>query len=75
MKYIGAFLLIGTAWAQDLTDKTYDKLKSQILPKPADLQWTNIPWRATYWDGVIDAQKTDKPVLLWAMNGSALGCT
>jgi len=68
-------LLVGTAWAQDLTDKTYDSIKAHVLPKPAELKWTNIPWRTTYWEGVIDAQKADKPILLWAMNGHALGCT
>ncbi len=60
---------------QDFTDKNYEPAKAHILPKPAELKWTGIPWRATYWEGVIDAQKADKPILLWAMNGHALACT
>lgn len=61
--------------AQDLTDKTYEAAKTHVLPKTVELKWSTLPWRPTYWDGVIDAQKADKPILLWAMNGSALGCT
>jgi hypothetical protein len=63
------------ALAQDLTDKNYEAVKTQVLPKPAQTKWTNIPWRPTYWEGVVEAQKADRPVLLWAMNGHALACT
>ncbi len=71
MKFITLLLIL----AQDLSDKTYEELKNSILPKPSDVEWTRIPWRATYWEGVLDAQKADKPILLWAMNGNPLGCT
>lgn len=60
---------------QDLSDKTYETLKKQILPSSSELAWEKISWRPSYWDGVIDAQKADKPILLWAMNGHALACT
>jgi hypothetical protein len=60
---------------QDLSDKSFETLKKQILPTTQELAWDKIPWRATYWDGIVDAQKADKPVLLWAMNGHALACT
>ena len=45
------------------------------VPDEADLAWTNVPWRSTLWDAVIDANRDEKPILLWAMNGHALGCT
>lgn len=48
---------------------------AHILPDKRDLVWTKIPWRATLWDAVIDAHEQEKPILLWAMNGHALGCT
>ncbi len=46
-----------------------------ILPDKRDLVWTQVPWRATLWDAVIDANREKKPILLWAMNGHALACT
>jgi hypothetical protein len=46
-----------------------------ILPAKRDLVWTKVPWRATLWDAVIDANREKKPILLWAMNGHALACT
>jgi hypothetical protein len=47
----------------------------RVLPKKRDLVWTKVPWRATLWDAVIDANAKKKPILLWAMNGHALACT
>ena len=38
------------------------------------MRWEKIAWRATFWDGVIDAHKEKKPVLLYAMNGHMGGC-
>jgi hypothetical protein len=46
-----------------------------IVPAPADLRWTAIPWRAALWDAVVDAHGLRKPILLWAMNGHPLACT
>jgi hypothetical protein len=61
--------------AQDLSDKTYEACRKHILPDETESRWEKIPWRGSYWDGVVDAQQADKPILLWAMNGHALGCT
>ncbi|NNF41754.1 MAG: hypothetical protein HKO59_13145 [Phycisphaerales bacterium] len=46
-----------------------------ITPSPAETAWREIPWRASFWQGVVDAQIEGKPVLLWAMNGHPMGCT
>ncbi len=45
------------------------------LPSGDELSWRAIPWRDSFAAGVLDADKADKPVLLWAMNGHPLGCT
>jgi hypothetical protein len=60
--------------AEELTDKNYESLKAYILPKGEEEHWKNIEWRATFWDGVMDAQKLDKPIMLFAMNGHPFGC-
>jgi hypothetical protein len=47
----------------------------QVVPKPDELAWRAIPWRATLRAGLLDATAERKPVLLWAMNGHPLGTT
>ena len=70
------FLLAGAAlFGQDLTDETYVQWRDHVLPKPAELQWQKIPWRATFWQAVLEAQQKEQPILLWAMNGHPLACT
>ncbi len=63
------------ARAADLTDATFEQVRDAILPKPAELAFCDIGWRPTLWEAVLEADRADKPVLLWAMNGHPLGCT
>lgn len=60
--------------AQELTEETFGKWCSYILPKEKELAWRKIPWRRTLWDGVREAQTKDMPLLFWAMNGHPLDC-
>ena len=59
----------------ELTDKTLAEWRDRIRPKTADLCYKTVDWLPTFWDGVMAAQKADKPILLWAMNGHPLACT
>jgi hypothetical protein len=59
----------------DLTDKTFAAWRDRIRPKSDDLCYKTVNWLPTFWDGVMAAQKADKPILLWAMNGHPLACT
>jgi hypothetical protein len=61
--------------AQELTDASYAKWRDYVLPTEKDLAYKAIPWRASFWDAVGEAQAKDRPILLWAMNGHPLGCT
>jgi hypothetical protein len=70
-----ALFLVGQSHAQELNDATYTKLRNYLVPSENDLAYKAIPWRASYWDAVVEAQAKDKPILLWAMNGHPLGCT
>lgn len=58
-----------------LEDQTFAVLQAYILPRPEELRWQEVPWRTTFWKAVQEAQATDKPILLWAMNGHPLACT
>lgn len=58
-----------------LDDKTYTMWQNFIKPTTEELAWTKISWRSTFYDGLVDADQLQKPVLFWAMNGHPLGCT
>ncbi|MEM6673489.1 MAG: hypothetical protein AAF726_11650 [Planctomycetota bacterium] len=57
------------------TPETLDALVEQVVPSDEELAWRAIPWRPTLYDGLSDGAASDKPVLLWAMNGHPLGST
>jgi hypothetical protein len=59
----------------ELTDKTLPDWREIIRPKTDDVCFKTVNWLPTFWDGVMTAQKEDKPILLWAMNGHPLACT
>lgn len=61
--------------AAELSPETFDHWRQYLRPTEEEMRWTEIPWRASFWQGVIDAQEQRKPVLLWVMNGHPMGCT
>lgn len=60
---------------RDVTEGNFATLREQILPKPSELAWTQIPWRSSFHEGLAEALVQRKPLLFWAMNGHPLGCT
>jgi hypothetical protein len=61
--------------APDLNERTFAQWRDYIAPKSAETAWLEIPWKSTFWEAVVEAQREDKPILVWAMNGDPLGCT
>jgi hypothetical protein len=59
----------------ELNDQTFASWRDRIRPKAAERCFETVHWLPTFWDGVIAAQKADRPILLWAMNGHPLACT
>jgi hypothetical protein len=58
-----------------LRGRTLAEWRAAIEPTAEELRFTEIPWRASLWSAVAEAQAAELPVLLWAMNGHPLGCT
>ena len=58
-----------------LNRANYRRYLRYIVPRRSEQGWRNIPWRPTYWQGVLEAQRRRKPMLVWAMNGHPLGLT
>ena len=59
----------------NLNEITYDMWKEFIKPTKDELAWAEIPWRSTFYDGLVESDREQKPLLLWVMNGHPLGCT
>ena len=59
----------------ELNEKTLPAWSDLIRPKTDDVCFKTVNWLPTFWDGVMTAQKEDKPILLWVMNGHPLACT
>ena len=58
-----------------ITDANLAELMTYVQPKPEEIAYLEVPWRPTLWEAIVEANRVDKPVLLWAMNGHPLGCT
>jgi hypothetical protein len=77
----GLFIMLVVALAGaegapvELNDITFASWRDCIRPKAAERCYETVHWLPTFWDGVMTAQKQDKPILLWAMNGHPLACT
>jgi hypothetical protein len=54
---------------------TFAALWQHVVPKDDELAWQRIPWHGTLAAGVVQAHTTDRPILLWVMNGHPLACT
>jgi len=79
---LGAFLAMRPQTAQtaptalpEVNEQNFAKLLKHILPTQQECRWQEIPWRNTFWDAVKEANRAEKPILLWGMNGHPLGCT
>ena len=57
-----------------LTLQNLDATLEHILPADSEVRWKNVDWQVSLADGIVEAQKEEKPILLWAMNGHPLGC-
>ena len=59
----------------ELNATNYESWRDHILPAKDELDFQKIPWLTTFKDGILTANREDRPLLLWTMNGHPLGCT
>ena len=67
--------LAAPASAQQLTERTYERLRDYVLPDADEEAWRQVGWLPSLWEAVVAAHETKQPILLWAMNGHPLGQT
>ena len=58
-----------------LNQETFAPWREFLLPRPDELGWLSIQWRLTLREGLAEARRTGKPVLLWVMNRHPFACT
>jgi hypothetical protein len=69
----GLCLLLASPPDEKLTPKTYERYKAAIDVKPAELVWQVTEWKKCYWDGLVESQAKDKPILFWIYEGDPRG--
>jgi hypothetical protein len=52
-----------------------ERLHRRIRESSRDEEWATIPWITDLWEARAAAAREQKPILMWNMNGSPLGCT
>ena len=58
-----------------LDDQSFERWRDYICPQAKEERYLEIPWRESFYIAINEAKETDRPILLWAMNGHPLGCT
>lgn len=59
----------------ELNERTFPAIREHIVPSAEECAFERIHWRTTFGAGVIEADRLEKPLLVWVMNGHPLGCT
>lgn len=63
-------LLAAVAAGPSLQDRI-----AAVRPTAEEEKWLQIPWRLSVAQARQDAQRQGRPLFLWIMNGSPMGCT
>jgi hypothetical protein len=56
------------------TAEDFAKFQAFLRPRPEEEKWLQIPWMTDLWEARKKAAAEGKPILLWEMDGSPLGC-
>ena len=71
---LALFLAVGGhAGAGELTWENFEAAREEFGLGAGDLAWRKVDWKSSVFDGVREAQRTDKPVLLWLYFGDPRG--
>ena len=73
---LGLALLIaaqtGAAPAK-LDESTFAAVRAYATPSKRDLAFQEIDWKTSVFEGLVEAQRQDKPLLLWMYFGDPRG--
>jgi hypothetical protein len=60
--------------ATPIAPDQFDRLHALIQPSSRENKWTEIAWQVRLGEARRQAAEQGKPILMWAMDGSPLGC-
>ena len=63
-------LLLALLLSQDLGERV-----EKLLPTKDEERWLSIGWEPNLQGARAEAQRLGRPIFLWIMDGSVLGCT
>jgi hypothetical protein len=72
---VAALAIVGAVAEPELNPGTFRHWHEYVAPSAAELKFEDVSWIPVMWDAVLEAQKRDRPILLWAMNGHPMACT
>ena len=68
-------LVLLAAFDSIVSADTLEDRIAALLPRSEDESFLEIPWRTDLLAARREANRDSKPIFLWIMNGSPLGCT
>ncbi len=57
----------------ELNEKTFGLVRSHASPTKQDLAFQGIDWKPSVFDGLVQAKREDKPMLMWMYFGDPRG--
>lgn len=75
LSLVVACSLIGGLPVVAQTALSLDARVASVLPTPQEDLWLTIPWRSNLMQARLEAQRLNRPLFLWVMNGNPMGCT
>jgi len=64
-----------TNMTSQLNEANFSQWRDLIRTTDSELAWQKLAWTPSFHDGLAQAAKLNKPLLLWVMNGHPMGCT
>ena len=61
--------------APKISDATLDQWLAFLRPSAEELGWRKVRWHHSLSEAAAEAEKLQRPILLWAMNGHPCGET
>jgi hypothetical protein len=58
-----------------LAMSSFDTHIASVLPTAQEDAWLNIGWHTNLMQSRLEAQRSNRPLFVWLMNGHPLGCT
>ncbi|MGV3617414.1 MAG: hypothetical protein ACO1SV_18975 [Fimbriimonas sp.] len=56
-----------------LTEATFPAVRTHASPTKQDLAFQGIDWKTSIFDGLVQAQREDKPMVMWMYFGDPRG--